>query len=163
MRKGLTLTVAFAAAGILLAQNGAVPPGAGGANAAQQQGRGGRGRGPQADLPPVTDLTGSWVPAAETAAPTSTMILKQNGNNLTGEYKPTTPLAGLPPIILLGAIGGSQVDVMSLFDYQGGELMHIRLEYKDGHLVGQRSSIHSAPRKWRLDTTVEVDYVRRQE
>ena len=161
LNKKLMIVAGVLAVGMLSTRAQEPPAPAG---AAPQQGKGGRGggggRGPQVDAPPAADLTGSWVLASEVAKPTVTLILKQTGNSLTGEYKLTTPFAGLPPIILMGAIGGSQVDVMSLFDYQGGEALHIRAEYKDGHIVGQRSSIHSSPRKWRQDGNFEVDYVR---
>lgn len=127
---------------------------------APQANGGGRGANRPPPAPPAADLTGSWVLASEEAAPTMTLVLKQTGPDLVGSMKLQKPLPGLPPIDLHGSIEGSDMDLMSWFDYQGGELMHIRASLKDGHLVGQRFSVHSAPHKWRIDGTFEVDYVR---
>jgi hypothetical protein len=116
-------------------------------------------RPPTPPAPPATNLTGSWVYSAKPDASPLILKLKQDGAVITGEMVSARPLAGLPPIILHGMIEGSQVDIMSWFDFDGGESAHLRGEFKDGHLIVQRSSVHSSARKWRLDTTVDEDYV----
>jgi hypothetical protein len=127
---------------------GAAPPAAG-------------ARPPRAPPPaPVANLTGNWVLASEKDKPTKTLVLKQTGGVITGELKLATTPNGLPPVQFRGTMEGSQFDVMSLFDYDGGELVHIRGEYKDGHLVAKWLTIHSAPRKWRIDADTAEDYVR---
>ena len=99
---------------------------------------------------PVTDLSGKWTFAGRT------LILKQNGNALTAEM----PLPGMSSILFAGAVEGSQMDVMALVPADGGELIHIRADYKDGRLVGRVNSIHSAPRKWHFDSDRAQDFVR---
>ena len=105
---------------------------------------------PPAPAVPVTDLSGKWMFAGRT------LILKQNGNALTAEM----PLPGMSSIQFAGAIEGSQMDVMALVPADGGELIHIRADYKDGHLVGRVNSIHSAPHKWHIDSDRPQEFVR---
>lgn len=149
---GLACGVMLIAALPVFAQNNPPPPAG--------SGNGGRAA-PPPPAPPATDLTGSWVPASAADTQGLTVVLKQTGAVLSGSAAPARAFPGLPPIELHGTIEGSEMDVMALFDYQGGELMHIRATFKDGHLVGQRFSVHSAPRKFRLDGTFDFDYVKK--
>ncbi len=101
-----------------------------------------------AQAAPVADLTGRWTFTQEGHQPV-VIVLKQVGSVLTGEMPVS---AGFPTRILFsGVIEGAQMDIMALFPYEGGELVHIRAEYKDGRLVGRAASIHSSPRKWSHD------------
>ena len=149
------------AGGIVLAQapadKGAAPQPA----AAQGGGQGRAGRGPQ-DYTPAMDFSGTWSMTRETAdksgtkrTTTSTFTLKQEGNKLTG-----TTSSGYP---ITGWVEGNQMSLNYWFMYapdQTPEGSRLLLTYKDGHLVGTRSSIHDAPHKWRLDATSDADYVK---
>ncbi len=113
---------------------------------------------PPAAMAPVADLSGKWVFGAENGRPGRVLILKQNGNALTAEM----PLPGMSSILFAGAVEGSQMDVMALVPAEGGELIHIRADYKDGRLVGRVNSIHSAPHKWHFDSDRPQEFVRAQ-
>lgn len=113
--------------------------------------------------PPVADLSGAWILSTNVGKDSvSTIVLKQDAQGiLTGELKLPTPMPGLPPINFYGQIEGAQVDVMAWFPYQGGELIQLRGEYKNDQLVVKKAVIHSAPRKWRIDSAnVDEVYVR---
>ena len=146
----IALTVFLLGAGIMVAQ---------------------RGGPPAPDPPPSQDFSGKWVEVKESTGrsgnkttETYVLIIKQNGNKLTGEMTVNTfkdPEGGSIP--LTGYVEGDQMSLTGYSEFQGGEFTHMQLTFKDGHLAGTKKSWHAAPHKWRVDDTQDFDYVRASE
>ena len=127
-----------------------------------------RGGPPVPDPAPSQDFSGTWANVKESTdrsvnkiTTTCLLIIRQNGNKLTGEMTNNSfknPDGGSIPIT--GFVEGDQMSLTGYSDYQDGEYTHMQLTFKDGHLAGTKKSWHVAPHKWRFDDTQDFDYTR---
>jgi hypothetical protein len=101
------------------------------------------------------DLTGRWTGTADTTdeagtkrQEAQTFEIKSENGKLTGIRVGRNGKAGSPIEIQQE---GPKANFYSFLDFEGGEPLRWKLEYKDGKWVGTFSAQHHSPKKWIYD------------
>lgn len=101
------------------------------------------------------DLTGRWTGVADTVdeagtkrQESQTFEIKSENGKLTGIRVSRSGTGGTPIEIQQE---GPKVNFYTFLDFEGGEPLRWKLEWKDGKWVGTFSAQHHSPKKWIYD------------
>ena len=104
---------------------------------------------------PSPDITGRWKGVADTTDEAGTkrqeqqtVEIRMEDGKLTGNRIDKT---GKPGLKLDVQQAGSKVNAYVYLDFEGGEPLRWKLEFKDGVLTGTFSAQHHNPAKWIYD------------
>lgn len=103
------------------------------------------------------DLVGRWTGVADTVDEAGakrqerqTFEFKSENGKLTGIRLNRNGNGGTPVEVQQD---GAKVNLYTFLDFEGGEPLRWKLQYKDGAWVGTFSAQHHSPKKWVYDRT----------
>jgi hypothetical protein len=113
---------------------------------------------------PAPDVTGKWMGVADTTDEAGTkrqekqtLEIRMEDGKLTGNRLDKN---GKPGLKLDVQQAGAKVNLYVYLDFEGGEPLRWKLEWKDGKLAGTFSAQHHNPAKWIYDRIGEITLTR---
>jgi len=101
------------------------------------------------------DFVGRWTGVADTTDEGGTkrqerqaFEIRSEGDKLVGSTIGRNGAAGSPIQV---QTDGAKLNLYRFLDFEGGEHLRWKLEFKDGKLVGTFSALHDSPKKWVYD------------
>ena len=101
------------------------------------------------------DIVGRWTGVADTTDEAGTkrqekqtLEIRMENGSLTGNTIGRTGKAGTAFKV---QVAGEKINLYGFLDFDGGEHLRWKFEFKDGTLVGTFSALHDNPAKWIYD------------
>jgi hypothetical protein len=110
------------------------------------------------------DVTGRWTGVADTTDEANTKRQEQQSFEIKSADGKLTAVSigrnGNPGAPLQIQQDGAKINLYRFLDFEGGEHLRWKIEFKDGKLVGTFSALHDNPKKWIYDRIGPITFSR---